>query len=70
MTSKRKLFNGLCGILVYAAAILTVVLLVGILGIALPAFHVVALLVPLFFPRIAIMFRPLFKGLDERKEDV
>ena len=44
--------------------------LVGILGIALPAFHVVALLVPLFFPRIAIMFRPLFKGLDERKEDV
>lgn len=46
------------------------ILLVGILGIALPAFHVVALLVPLFFPRIAIMFRPLFKGLDERKEDV
>ena len=45
-------------------------LVVGILGIALPAFHVVALLVPLFFPRIAIMFRPLFKGLDERKEDV
>ena len=46
------------------------ILLVGILGIALPAFHVVALLVPLFFPRIASMFRPLFKGLDERKEDV
>lgn len=46
------------------------ILLMGILGIALPAFHVVALLVPLFFPRIAIMFRPLFKGLDERKEDV
>ncbi len=46
------------------------ILLVGILGIALPAFHVVALLVPLFFPRIAIMFRPLFKGLDKRKEDV
>ena len=35
MTSKRKLFNGLCGILVYAAAILTVVLLVGILGYVL-----------------------------------
>ena len=35
MTSKRKLFNGLCDILVYAAAILTVVLLVGILGYVL-----------------------------------
>lgn len=35
MTSKRKFFNGLCGFLVYAAAILTVVLLVGILGYVL-----------------------------------
>lgn len=35
MTSKRRLFNGLCGLLVYAAAILTVILLVGILGYVL-----------------------------------
>ena len=35
MTSKRKFFNVLCNVLVYAAAILTVVLLVGILGYVL-----------------------------------
>ena len=35
MTSKRKFFSGLCNVLVYAAAILTVVLLVGILGYVL-----------------------------------
>lgn len=35
------------------------------LGAALPCFHLVAVAVPQFFPRIGIMFRPLFgKKLD------
>ena len=32
MTAKRRFFNGICRAGVYAAALLTVVLLVGILG--------------------------------------
>ena len=35
MTTKRRLFNGICRVGVYAAALLTVVLLVGILGYVL-----------------------------------
>ena len=35
-------------------------------GVALPCFQSVAVVVPLFFPRIAIAFRPL---LDKRKSD-
>lgn len=32
----------------------------AILGVVLPCFQIVASLLPLFFPRIAIAFRPLF----------
>ena len=35
-------------------------------GVALPCFQSVTVVVPLFFPRIAIAFRPL---LDKRKSD-
>ena len=35
-------------------------LLAMTLGVALPCFNTVTALVPLFFPRIAIIFRPLF----------
>lgn len=41
------------------------VLVLAVLGLALPCFHTVAVLVPFFFPRIAISFRPLF----DRKND-
>ncbi len=33
---------------------------VGVLGILLPCFSVWTVLIPLFFPRIAILFRPMF----------
>ncbi len=33
---------------------------VALVGILLPCFHGVAAVIPLFFPRIAIAFRPLF----------
>ena len=44
-------------------------------GIALDYFHTVAVVVPLFFPRIAVAFRPLFDKKDgqaasEGKDDV
>ena len=32
----------------------------AVVGVALPVFDTVAVIVPVFFPRIAIMFRPLF----------
>lgn len=38
---------------------------VAALGVALPCFHPAAALIPLFFPRIAIAFRPL---LDKRRQ--
>lgn len=41
------------------------VLVLAVLGLALPCFNTVAVLVPFFFPRIAISFRPLF----DRKND-
>lgn len=41
------------------------VLVLAVLGLALPCFHTIAVLVPFFFPRIAISFRPLF----DRKGD-
>lgn len=34
---------------------------VAALGVALPCFSTVAALVPLFFPRVAVALRPLFK---------
>ncbi len=36
------------------------ILVVTVIGVALPCFDTVAVIVPVFFPRIAIMFRPLF----------
>ncbi len=36
------------------------ILVVAIVGVALPCFNTVAVIAPIFFPRIAIMFRPLF----------
>lgn len=35
-------------------------LIVAVLGVALPCFNLWATVLPLFFPRIAIAFRPLF----------
>lgn len=37
------------------------------LGVGLPCFNVAASLIPLFFPRIAIAFRPLVSGKGEDK---
>ncbi len=39
-------------------------------GVLLPYFNTVAVLVPLFFPRIAILFRPLFGKKKDRDESV
>ena len=44
-------------------------LAVGILGAALPCFHMWAVLIPLFFPRIAASARPLFFKKEEKKEE-
>ena len=33
---------------------------VAVVGILVPCFHTVAVIVPLFFPRISILLRPLF----------
>ena len=51
------------------------VLLTMIFGVAFPCFNTVTALVPLFFPRIAIIFRPLFRGntrgeiIEEKKSN-
>lgn len=42
------------------------VLVLAVLGLVLPCFHPVAVLVPFFFPRIAISFRPLFDRKDDK----
>ena len=36
------------------------ILVVTVIGVALPCFNTVAVIVPVFFPRIAIAMRPLF----------
>ena len=41
---------------------------VAVLGVALPCFHAVAVLLPYFFPRVAVLFLPLFerrRGVNE-----
>ena len=39
---------------------------VGLVGLLLPVFNTITVIIPLFFPRIAINFRPLFsKIMDE-----
>lgn len=44
-------------------------LVLAIAGVYLPCFHFLAVLLPLLFPRIAIMFRPLFdKKVSGEKE--
>ena len=34
--------------------------IIVILGVTLPCFHIWAVMIPMFFPRIAIAFRPFF----------
>ena len=49
-----------------SSSIRTAVLFVVIaIGVALSFFNTVAVIVPVFFPRIAIMFRPLIKDKKE-----
>ncbi len=36
------------------------ILIAAVIGVLAPCFHNVAMLIPLLFPRVAIMFRPLF----------
>ncbi len=44
---------------------------VVVIGVVLDCFNTLAVIIPLFFPRIAITLRPMFKGLDEKdKKDV
>ncbi|MBR5134692.1 MAG: hypothetical protein IKV35_03745 [Clostridia bacterium] len=38
---------------------------IGVLGAALPCFNILAVLIPLFFPRIAIMLYPLVHRKEE-----
>lgn len=54
-----KMSQSLRTLLLFAAAAL---------GVLLPCFHTVTSLIPLFFPRIAIAFKPLF--LNREKEDI
>ncbi len=44
------------------------VFLVAVLGVVLEVFNTLAVLIPLFFPRFAIMLRPLFDKASDRKE--
>jgi len=47
-------------------------LIVAVLGIVIPVFNAVAVIIPLFFPRIAIAFVPLRdrkKNIGEVKKD-
>ena len=48
------------------------VVLLAVLGVCLPFFNNVAVILPLFFPRIGLFFRPLFdKGnADSTRRDV
>ncbi len=41
---------------------------VAAVGVLLPCFNTVAVLVPFFFPRIAVALRPYFNKKDEKKE--
>jgi multisubunit Na+/H+ antiporter MnhC subunit len=42
-----------------------VVFLVVVIGVVAPCFNTVAVIVPIFFPRIAVSFRPLIKDKKE-----
>lgn len=43
---------------------------VAVIGITVPCFHYVAVLIPLLFPRIGIAFRPVFDKKIKEKEDI
>lgn len=51
------------------SARLLMMFVVVALGVLLPYFHNVSLLLPLFFPRIAIVFRPMFPKLDRNHDE-
>ncbi len=60
-TDARKLMKS-------SSSIRTALLFVGLaIGAALPVFNTIAVLVPVIFPRIAILFRPLIK--DKKGSD-
>ena len=44
-------------------------LLIAVIGWLAPCFHLIAVLVPLLFPRIAIAVRPLFMKKDDEGDD-
>ena len=50
-------------VIIGAAAVVIVVVIV-VIGVVLPCFSTWTVLIPMFFPRIAIAFRPLF---DKKK---
>ncbi len=41
---------------------------IAVLGLVIGCFNAVATIVPLFFPRIAIMFKPIFEKSSNKKE--
>ena len=48
----------------------TLMLFVAVaLGVLIPVFNIFAVVIPLFFPRIAIFLRPLYKKNSTKKED-
>ena len=51
---------------------LVMLFIIAALGVLLPVFHPLALLIPLFFPRLAITFKPLFdrQADDGNAEDI
>lgn len=44
-------------------------LAVAVLGVVLSCFNTAAAIIPLFFPRIALIFRPFFKTDDDSAQD-
>ena len=44
--------------------------IVVIIGATVPCFSIIAVIIPLFFPRIGIMFRPLWKDKREFGQEV
>lgn len=46
-----------------------VMFVVVVIGVVLPVFNIFAVIIPLFFPRIAIAIRPLCKKEDECKNE-
>ncbi|MBR5235960.1 MAG: hypothetical protein IKW06_01085 [Clostridia bacterium] len=46
------------------------VTVVVIIGVTVPYFSVISVIIPLFFPRIGIMFRPLWKDKEKPGQEV